>query len=417
MAGTAPPLSDRTKLDTILRLSSLLARSIKIQDVLNNAMEGIEECLQAQDSSIYEIDYETGELVFRLARGVKGDELTARRIKIGEGVAGWVAQTGLPKVVTDPDADRHFYNGFDRELGYRTHSILTAPLIAKGAVIGVVQVLNRKDRQPFSAADLELLQIMAGQIAIAMENANLYRKLEEKHLHTEEQLRLTQERLIKSERQAALSGLAQGIAHQIRNPSMSIGGFARRILEKAPADQKELRRYAQVIVDEIMHLEELVKQVHLLTGLESEPVFSDLNVLTAQTVEDLSKTEGMPKIHMTLAEALPRLALDPKLIPRALKEVLKNSREAGASGVEVRTLVRGDRVLLEIEDDGPGISPEDLPSVLDAFFSTKAHSLGLGLAVVQRIMQEHRGDVDIASPERRGVIATLSLPIQPSPLS
>ena len=83
-----------------------------MEEVYDNALKALEECLGARDSSIYEVDYETGELFFRLARGAKAGDLMARRIKIGEGVAGWVAREGRPKIVTRRGRGRTFLRRF-----------------------------------------------------------------------------------------------------------------------------------------------------------------------------------------------------------------------------------------------------------------------------------------------------------------
>lgn len=407
--------SEEKKLDSLLRLSHLLSSSLRINDVLNNAMKGIEECLEAKNSSIYEIDYEKGELFFRLARGDKADDLKRKRMKIGEGIAGWVAQTGRPKVVDSPAQDSHFYDGFDRELGFETQSVLAAPLLSKGTTIGVIQVLNKSNGKRFTTDDLELAQIMAVQIALALENAKLYDQLEEKHRRTSAELARTQERLIQSERQAALSGLAQGIAHQIRNPTMSIGGFARRIVSKAEPDQENLIRYAQVIIEENQRLEELVRQVKFLITLEPVLAPSEVNPVVEQAVQRTGFDQPGLEVLWDLSPNLPRIYLDSNLIATALGEVLKNADEAGASKIHIRTEIAGNLVCLEISDDGSGMDEEDLAAALDPFSSTRAHSLGLGLAVALRIMEAHHGEIEIKSRPGQGSVVTFRLPIQARP--
>ncbi|MEW5724994.1 MAG: ATP-binding protein [Thermodesulfobacteriota bacterium] len=401
------------RLEAVLRLSQLLGTSLRLTDVLDNAMRGLEEALSAGASSVYEVDYQAGELFFRHARGAKADRLLEKRIKIGEGVAGWVAQTGEPKIVEKTANEELFSDRLDRETGYRTRSMLSVPLVAKGTVIGVIQLLNKEGDGVFTQDDLELAQIMAGPIAVALENAKLYSRLEEKHLETAEELRATQERLIRTERQAALSGLAHGIAHQIRNPAMSIGGFARRILEKTLPDQESIRRYAQVIVEENQKLEELVRQVRFLIELEPEMVPAEINPVVEKA---LAQSGLAPETFSFEPGAnLPRLFLDPGLMATALAEVLKNAREAGAGRINVRTYVQGENVCLETTDNGPGFEAEDLSAVLDPFFSTRAHSLGLGLSVTHRILQEHGGEIELKNNPEGGATVTLRLPLSRRP--
>jgi signal transduction histidine kinase len=396
------------KLEAILKLSRMLGVSLRTIDVLENAMAALEEFLDAQASSVYEVDWETGQLFFRLARGSQAGHLVGRSIRVGEGVAGRVALEGQSRIVNRAEEEAGFFDGFDKITGFRTESMLVAPLLAQGRVIGVIQLLNKRSRQPFTQDDLDLALIMAGQIGVALENARLYGRLEEKQQQTAEELARTQKQLIHTERQAALSGLASGIAHQIRNPSMSIGGFARRILDKTPPELAQIKRYAQVIVDENARLEELVRRVVFLLSINPHPEPTDPAEVVARAT---SQAEGL-EITWDLP-LFPRLPLDGGLLTAVFLELFKNSKEAGASQVRLEGAVLGEQVRLVIRDNGSGFEPDALTSGLDAFFSSKAHSLGLGLAVVQRVMDTHGGSIRLDNPEDGGAQVTLNLPMAP----
>jgi signal transduction histidine kinase len=417
---TARELGAQRTLEAVLYLNRLLSTSIRINDVLDNAMNALEDCLEARDSSIYEVDYQTGELFFRLTRGDKAEDLRGRRLKIGEGVAGWVALHGRPKIVADAAADDSFNDAFDRVSGFTTKSMLTVPMMPKGTVLGVIQILNKGGRRPFTSEDLELAQIMAGQIGIALENARLYHLLEEKQEQTAAELARTQAELIRSERQAALAGLASGIAHQIRNRTISIGGFARRLLDKTAPDQTTpdrtspgipaLARYAQVILQENERLEELVRRVVFLTSLSPKPMRTDLNELVRSAIDSFGPA---PAVDFRPAPGLPRLELDPGLLKTAVLELITNSREAGAGQITVRTLVQGEEVWVELTDDGPGLAPEVLAAAPDPFFSSRAHNLGLGLPIVNRILDVHGGQWELRNHADRGAAVLLRLPLRP----
>ena len=129
----------------------------------------------------------------------------------------------------DVTRDKIFSNKFDSKTGFETRSMLCVPLILRDKSIGALQVLNKRSGQPFTDADLELLTSMSRQIAVSLDNAKLYRRLEKKFKLTEKELRTTQEKLIRSERLAAMGNLVKGVAHEIRNPITTIGGFSSRL--------------------------------------------------------------------------------------------------------------------------------------------------------------------------------------------
>ena len=185
--------------------------------------------MDAEASSVYQLDERNQELFVRLARGEKKEPIKKITLKLGEGIAGYVVQTGKPMVIQDVTKEERFSDKFDRITGFNTKSMICVPMTLRNAPVGAIQVINKKSGEPFNRADLELLYAISQQVAIAMENANLYKRLEESYEMTTQELRITQQKLIRTERLAAMGNLVQGVAHEIRNPVTTIGGFAQRI--------------------------------------------------------------------------------------------------------------------------------------------------------------------------------------------
>ena len=151
----AEPIYSRTDLRNLVQLSSLINSSLDTQEALNNALMSVEQSLNAEVSSIFEVDQVKGELFIRLARGPGSDKIKTLRLKIGEGIAGWVAQTEKPLICPDPYKDARFSRHFDDESGFRTRSILCVPLKSRDRLVGVVEVINKKEAQGFTAEDLK----------------------------------------------------------------------------------------------------------------------------------------------------------------------------------------------------------------------------------------------------------------------
>ena len=170
--ATAKRLSILT--DVVKTANSIL----EPRKVIELIMAKIQQLIPSEAWSMLMVDEERQELVFELALGGKGKEVSAFRVKMGEGIAGWVAQTGEPVIVNDVARDQRFARRFDSETRFKTRSVLCAPLISRGRTIGVVQVINRQ-RGNFTRADLGVLLTLVEPCAIAIENAILFQKAEQ----------------------------------------------------------------------------------------------------------------------------------------------------------------------------------------------------------------------------------------------
>ncbi|MDF2668130.1 MAG: hypothetical protein K0R67_436 [Paenibacillus sp.] len=156
--------------------------TIRKQDLLVKIMETSSRIMNAEASSVILVDEEKGELFFDLALGEKGDEVREIRLKIGEGIAGWVAQTGKSVKIDDAAQDERWSSKVAKRVDYPTRSMLCVPLVSKGKIIGVLQVLNKRDDAHFTDRDLQLLESIASPTAVSLENAMLYDALE-KSIH------------------------------------------------------------------------------------------------------------------------------------------------------------------------------------------------------------------------------------------
>ncbi|KPJ53878.1 hypothetical protein AMJ39_03000 [candidate division TA06 bacterium DG_24] len=159
----------------MIEASAVFSSSLDLNEVLDHVMTEGQRALDAEASSVFQIDEATKELYFVLALGEKGEAAKKIRVPWGEGVVGWVAKYGKSVLVPDVRKDPRFYQKVDEKSKFITRSILAVPLIVKGKVIGVAEVLNKRSGT-FSERDLEMFQGLARQAAIAIENATLYKE-------------------------------------------------------------------------------------------------------------------------------------------------------------------------------------------------------------------------------------------------
>jgi len=167
------------RLETLIHTSMLFSSILDIDDLLDIVLRKAEEVMDAEASSVFRIDEKTNELYFVIARGTKGKEAKEIRVPVGKGIVGWTAQHGKPLLVADVSKDPRWFKGVDKKSKFVTRSIIAVPLISKGKVIGVAEVLNRRGNKKFNKTDLELFESLGHQIAIAIENASLYKELDE----------------------------------------------------------------------------------------------------------------------------------------------------------------------------------------------------------------------------------------------
>ena len=403
------------ELDAILRFGTLVNSSLHIEDVLEHAMKWAQEFMDAEASSVYELDRPKNELFIRMARGEKKDSLKGIRIKVGEGIAGWVAQTARAVVSQDVSKDKRFSTKYDEKTGFKTRSVICVPLISKDEPIGVLQVINKKDGRPFSNSDFKLLTGMAQQVAIAMENAKLYQRLKEDFALTTRELKMTQEKLIRTERLTAIGHLVEGIAHEIRNPIMTIGGFAER-LKKELRSGDRLQEYADVIMEETNRLEKLVEQVGEFMNVQSASLSSELLPPVAHEVIrnfiPIANTQGV-KIVTEVDENIPPLEIDAPQLIIALSHVVENALESMPDGGTLSLEIHpsNNNMLIMISDTGFGIRADQLDAVYDPFVTSKPRGAGLGLTMVHRIVMNHHGEIKISSQLDKGTIVVIRLPV------
>jgi len=405
----------RRELATILRSSALINSSLNIEEVLDNAMKWAEEFMGAEASTVYELDDRKNELVVRLARGEKKDPVERITLKVGEGIAGTVVKTGKPMVIQDVTQEKRFTDKIDRLTGFRTKSVICVPLMLRNRPMGALQVINKKSGAPFTRSDLEILYAIAQHVSIAMENATLYRRLEENFAVTTQELRVTQAKLIRTERLASMSNLVQGVAHEIRNPVTTIGGFARRI-KKDIGDSGKIEKYADIILDETARLENIVKRVKDFTETQAfNPTIEKIEPIVEGVLNSALPLANKLGVRMVkeIAPDLPPVRLDAGQISMALSNIVENALEAMPQGgtLTLKALQEDQSLVLTIRDTGCGIPKEQLTSIYDPFVTSKSKGVGLGLTLVHQVISNHHGDIRITSELQKGTVVTLRLPM------
>ena len=175
-------LTDMKKeMDFFEEVSKTLTSTVELNEVLGTIMKKAKKLIRAEAWSILLLDEDTGELVFEKTAGKKENrkKMSKERLKLGEGIAGWVAQEKMPVVVPDVSKDPRFSSRIDKETDFRTKSIMCVPIQNKGTILGVLEVVNTTNDEPFTREDLDLMLRIVDHAAIAIERSTLYQKMAE----------------------------------------------------------------------------------------------------------------------------------------------------------------------------------------------------------------------------------------------
>lgn len=291
-----------------------------------------------------------------------------------------------------------------------------SPLIAHGQAVGAVLVDNALSRAPITQEDLRFLQLFANQAGMAIENSILYNKVEDANRQISE----AQESLLQKERLAAIGEMAAGIAHELKGPLVSIGGFAARLTRKLPPDTSEWS-CADLIVREVLRLESVLSEIlHYSKRPTICYTCCNLNDIVKESLAVVAPQIEEKEIEATTRYSRKKLGLqgDCQQLKQVFINLLLNSLDAMDKGGKLAVVVAPDRldgkeaVCVRIADTGGGIPVEALANIFTPFYTTKENGTGLGLPIANRIITNHGGKIQLFNKPGFGAEFKILLPME-----
>ncbi len=300
-----------------------------------------------------------------------------------------------------------------------SHFVVT-PIYLADRDLGVIIADNAISRAPIDMTSLRLLEIYAQQAGAAIQNTRLYKELTEKISLCENAnltLRENQYHLLRAERLSVIGKMAALLAHEIRTPLVSIGGFARRLL-RTMATEDGRREEMEIIVSEVSRLERLVMEVlgyARLARPEYKPL--DINGLIKSMMVTMQEEieRNLIKTVYHLAPDLPLAQVDESQLRQALMNLVTNAIDAMPSGgtLRIETSAGEDSLEIGVSDTGSGISHEHWDKLFTPFFTTKVMGTGLGLAIVSQVIENHCGTLRFESIPDQGTSFHIRLALHP----
>lgn len=291
--------------------------------------------------------------------------------------------------------------------------MLVLPLLGKDRVVGALVVDNRRGGAHFEVADRTLLEGLATQASIALENARLV-----------DDLRRSREQVARADRLGTLGTLAAGLAHEINNPLTSIHTFLSLAPSKRAEDDPEFwGDYHALATREVERIRGLVASMERLArggGGEAQRTRFRASEVAEAAARLLAREAERRSVHLELEldEAAQPLCAVRDQIHQVVLNLVLNAIHASPAGarVVIRVLAAevggGPGVALEVEDQGPGIASEDLERIFDPFFTTKDpdQGTGLGLTICQQLVSNHDGAIEVRSQPDAGATFRVVLP-------
>jgi len=424
------------QLASIHTITAALSRITKLAEVVREALRVSLDCVGANDGSVILYDPNKDKLVFAYVTGAKADDLIGLELDPGQGIAGAVFKSGCLRVSDDVSKEADHDRKVEEQTQYVTRNMVTVPLKSpQGQTLGVMQVLN-KDTGRFDDNDVEVLEILGAQIAIALESARLYEEArlaevvrfignlshDVKNMITPSQTGAETLQMIADETYARLDEL------------LTAENCPGAVLDEAWLALDDLRGLYPEMLSMILDGADAVQQRMVevsaaVKGIVSEPHFEkqQLGAVIERVIKPLELVGEKAGVTVSYQPAgeLPDIDIDDKQMYNAIYNLVNNAVQATPSGGSVTARTRLGEVgefepfpearvvVLEVVDTGQGMPPEvKAKAFTDNAVSTKPMGTGLGTKIVKNVMDVHHAKIQVDSEQGKGTTIRCLIPLE-----
>jgi len=369
-----------------------LALELNVPLLLKKILRSAVQVMDATAGSLLLLDPSTDQLVFEVIEGGGGEALSKQRIGRDQGVAGWVATHCEPVVVNDVTTDDRFYAGIDRVSSFTTNNLLCVPLMSKGEVIGVLQLLNKKSGDLFDEDDVNILNIFASQSAAAIESARLY-----------EAVREERDRVVAVEedvRRRLARDLHDSLAQMLAAALMNVRFMNEEVSKQNAISTTDLSALEDVISKALFQVRTMLFDLRPVI-LETQGLAAALEAYTKRL-----RKEGTGRLRLSVNHALGRLT--PKVetaVFSIIRESLNNvRRHARAKNIRVALDRDDEKLYVAIEDDGQGFDID----LVERMYGERG---SIGLLNMKEWAETVGGALAIESEIGQGTKVTMTVPL------
>jgi signal transduction histidine kinase len=382
--------------ERVIEISQQLNATRDHVALLKRIISAAMELLDIEASSILLVDPSTGELRFELA-DTMDQNMTNIVVPMEGSIAGWVVTHGEPRVIEDVTQEPNFFKNVDDVLKFETRNVLAVPLRTHKKVIGALEAVNKRSRTRFNGEDIKILTTLAGQAAIAIENARLFQQ----------------------------SDFMAEMVHELRTPLASLRTSA-ILVQREPLSESQteivgiMRQETERLIRMTSDFLDLARLESGRMRIDQEPF--EVDHLVTECINVVLPQAGDRGV--TINTDLEPFTVDgdrgkiKQVLLNLLTNAIKYNRESGQIEVKTYQSIRHDEPFVEIvvSDTGNGISREDQKNMFQKFFRVAdtagtVQGTGLGLAIAKYIVEAHRGAIWLESEPGLGSTFFFTLPL------
>jgi signal transduction histidine kinase len=408
-------MKDQTRrIELLTQIGRELSSAANLDGVLQSILSAATELTSSESASILGLDEESNTLRFLALSPAYKNTLQSVIVPLDKSIAGMVFSQKKTAAVNNVAASPFHYKTADHISGFQTRSLLVAPILFRNESLGVIEVVNKNDDADYTGEDVTILETLASQTAIAVQNTRLQKLLEKTQ---NDASRLDK---MKSDFVAITS-------HELRTPLGLIIGHSTFMREMVT--EEEYTEQLDAIIKSAMRLKEIIENMSSMDNFQNgvsvvrQRSVSVRRLLLDTIVSYRQDAEARKvSIDLDLSDSDLLIEGDSEKIGIAINNLIKNAIAFANEGGHVFVVsekVPG-YVKVSVIDDGIGIPIKDLPHVFERFYQVESHltrkhgGMGLGLSVAKMMVEMHGGRIWVESVEGKGSMFTMLLPLDPS---
>ncbi|MFT4304853.1 MAG: ATP-binding protein, partial [Candidatus Woesearchaeota archaeon] len=412
--------NEKEKLSNLLKLSHEISSTLEFDKLLDIILKRSIKLTNADAGALLII--ENNELKIYDSIGYSKNKIKDIKLKLGEGITGYVAKTKIPQIINNVDKDKRYIKILDNQ-----KSEAAFPIIIRNEIFGVLnldsKVINNFEKYR------NTLEILMDRVGVAIENSWLHKESENFNIKLKEEVKIATRNLIEANKRlikmdATRSDFISNVSHELRTPLTSIMGYSKLLIKgKIGEINEQQEKSLKVIVEESERLTRLINDLLDLSKLEKGKIelkLSEVNVneIVDEVVEAMCTLSEEKCIRVDVkTNELPNIYADRDKIKQVLNNLVSNALKFTEENGNVKIITNNNQKDIEVKviDTGIGIAKNQIPKLFDKFYQvdpslTKITSgTGLGLSIALHLVNLHKGNIYVESEEGKGSTFTFTI--------